>query len=283
MLDHVPVRVWLLIAIAAAAYAPTRYIFSHFNQRTSARDIMQSAQSLDHQTSGSLTRNLVFLVALIALAAFIYTPAAAQFAQSPTFWPILMAACGAWSLFTVFKGATNGKIEPFARGFNNTYERHLMPKRFWASMTWNALFGLMCFWIGFQMIGQESLDICYDRLNNHSPQDEITACNKLIRTRKNGDGDLANLLAARGTAYHRLGDYEHAMIDYTAALRLDPHDSASHYNRGLISQQRGDVSGAVAEFRAAVREDPNNAEAHQQLTEAEKAKRDSQSAQPSRP
>ena len=51
-----------------------------------------------------------------------------------------MACLSLWPLFTVVQGYRKGLIEPFARGFYNTYEREGGP-RFWASMGWNALLG----------------------------------------------------------------------------------------------------------------------------------------------
>lgn len=275
MFNEVPVRIWLLIAITATAFTPARYIFRYLTQSVSAQDITQSARDFDEQASAKFARNLTLLVALVALAAFIYTPAAANFAQSPSFWPLLMAACGAWSLFTVVKGATGGTIEPLAKGFHNTYERVTQPKRFWASMTWNALFGVMCFWIGFQMSADAPTkaleDRCYDRKDTFKPQDEIVACSTLISDRTRYGGSLASIIAARGVAYHKLGDYRRAMTDYSRALDLDPHDSSSHYNRGLIYQQNGDDRNAVTEFDAAIREDANNADARNRLAEIQTA------------
>ncbi len=55
------------------------------------------------------------------------------------------------------------------------------------------------------------------------------------------------------------------MEDYGRALDLDPHDSSSHYNRGLIYQQNGDDRDAVTEFDAAICEDANNADARNRL------------------
>ncbi len=105
-----------------------------------------------------------------------------------------MAGCGAWSLFTVVKGATVGTIEPFTKGFHNTYERVTQPKRFWASMTWNAVFGVMCFWIGYQMFADaptEALeDRCYDRRDTFKRTEEIEACSTLIIDREKYGGNL---------------------------------------------------------------------------------------------
>lgn len=276
MFNDVPVRTWLLIAIAAAAFTPARYVFRYFTQSLSAHDIAQSAQDFDLGNANKLSRNLAFLIALIVLAVFICTPAAADFAKSPTFWPVLMVAMGAWSLSTVFKSLMVGNIEPIVRGVSNTYQRGTEPKRFWASLTWNSFLGVMCLWLGFQIFVDAPTkaleDRCYDRKNSLKPQDELVSCNTLLGDRKEYGGNLASIVAARGVAYHKLGDYRRAMADYSRALDLDPHDSSSHYNRGLIYQQSGYDRNAVTEFDAAIREDANNADARNRLAEIQAAR-----------
>ncbi len=103
-----------------------------------------------------------------------------------------MIGCGGWSLFTVARGFSKGQIEPFARGFYNTYEREAQPKRFWASMAWNSIFGCLLLWLAFVTNGQASAEAaerqCYDQHNAFSAQEELAACNKLIS--KSNESDL---------------------------------------------------------------------------------------------
>jgi tetratricopeptide (TPR) repeat protein len=266
MFKQVPVQVWLLLAIMAAGYAPARYIYEYIAKAPSRRDITRPPEDLTWRTSALLARNLAFLGALAALAVFIFTPAATQFAHSPAFWPILAAAGGVFALFTVVRALSLGQIQPLARGFNNTYERDSQPKRFWASMAWNSFFGCLCLWLAFKMIEQAPIqaleDQCYDTKNIYSPQDGVAACNKLIAKRAKGDTGVANLLAARGSAYFRLGDYRRATTDYTEAVRLDPNDSSSYYNTGLIDEQLGDRGLAIDSFSSAIQADAENADAY---------------------
>ena len=88
MFDQVPVRVWLLIAIAAIAFTPTRYLYRYIAHSPSGRDITQPPPDLGWRKSGKFVRNLSIVAALLGLAIFIFTPTAEQFAQSPHFWPI---------------------------------------------------------------------------------------------------------------------------------------------------------------------------------------------------
>lgn len=265
MFKQVPPQIWLLIAIGAAAYVPALYVYRHFVHSPSRRDITRPTEDLSWRTSSQLTRSLAILAALAGFAIFIFTPAASQFAHSPKFLPLLAAASGAWALVTVARGFSTGRIEPFSRGFNETYERVSQPKRFWASMTWNTLLGILCLWLAFevneQAIWQPLEDRCYDRNDSHSPQDELAACNELI-SKRGSDKDVAAFIAARGSAYYRLRDYPKAKVDYTRAVRLNPQDSSAHYNLGLVAEHFGDRERAATHYGDAIRVDPENADAY---------------------
>ncbi len=68
MLDKVPAQVWILVAIAAVAYTPARYVFRHVSHAPSKRDITQLPEDLDWRTNGWLIRNGALLIGLAALA-----------------------------------------------------------------------------------------------------------------------------------------------------------------------------------------------------------------------
>jgi hypothetical protein len=150
MFKQVPAQAWLLLAIGAPAYAPALYVYRYIVMSPSGRDITQPVEDLSWRTSPQFVRNVAILTALAALSVFIFTATAAQFAHSPNFLPILMIAGGAWSLFTVIRGFVTGQIEPLARGFHNTYQRETQPKRFWVSISWNAVFGFFLHLARFQ-------------------------------------------------------------------------------------------------------------------------------------
>ena len=266
MFENVPTEAWLLVAIAAAVYAPARFLFNYMAHSPSRRDITLPKEDLSWRTSRQLVRNLAILGGLIALAIFIFTPAAAAFAQSPSFFPILMVALGGWAISTVARGFGTGLIEPFSRGLHKEYERQSQPKRFWTSMGWNAIVGCGSLLLGYQMHKEGPMlalsDQCYDADAN-VPQQQVAACNQLIVEYGN-DGDVATWLALRGSAYYRLKDYDRAKTDYREAVRLDPNDSSSHYNLGLVDTQEGNLTGAVANYTAALRIEPDNASAYLQ-------------------
>ena len=263
MFENVPARIWLLITIAAVAYAPVLYLYRYIAHSPSRRDITQPPEDLSWRTSSQLARNLVILAALVGLAIFIFTPAAAQLAHSPNFWPILIAAGGIWALFTVPKGLQTGQIEPFIRGVYTTYERQAQPKRFWASMGWNTFLGCLCLWLALEISEQSVQERCLNERYTYAPREALSACNRLI----DSDGPLGHLSLSdafmyRGIAHYGLQDYKLATADYAEAIRLQSDYFEAYYNRGLSYQQIDDSQRAIADFTAAIRLRPDNADAH---------------------
>jgi tetratricopeptide (TPR) repeat protein len=173
-----------------------------------------------------------------------------------------MVAGGAWALSTVGWGLAIGRIQPITKGFGKIYQRETQPKRFWASLAWNAIVGCMCLWLAFKVNEQSSNDRCYNTRNTYSAQEEIAACNRSIADRKKTDGNLADLTEARGAAYYRIGDYLRALIDYNSAIRLGTKDSSSFYNRALVYENLGDYRRAVSDYDEAIRLQDGNADAH---------------------
>ena len=164
----------------------------------------------------------------------------------------------------VVRGYTKGRIEPFARGFYNTYERETQPKRFWLSMGWNALMGAFLLWAGFERVWDGPAQALSNRCHDFDgpPKEQLSACNQLVTTGGMTGAELSDLMNARGSAYYRLGDYAHATSDYTAAIRLDPSDSTSRYNRALVDEQLGDRPRAISDYGEAIRLQPDDSDAY---------------------
>lgn len=263
MFKDVPIQVWLLLAIAATGYAPARYLLRYNASSPSKRDITQPPEDLSWRTSDKLYQSLGIVVGLAALSIFIFTRTAAAFAQSPTFWPLLIAGIGAWALVSVLKGFRTGQIMPFVRGVNRTYERQAQPRRFWASMSWNGLLGSLLLGgggFGIAELPKQALrDQCYDEKNSHSAQQQLAGCNRLISGSEHRP-DAAQWLALRGTAYYRLKDYQRAQDDYIEAVRLNPKDAASFYNLALVDEQRGNAAKAINDYTAAIAVRPDDAD-----------------------
>jgi tetratricopeptide (TPR) repeat protein len=74
-----------------------------------------------------------------------------------------------------------------------------------------------------------------------------------------------NFVAAyvyRGIAYGEKGDYDRAIADFTATLRIDPDDAKAYNNRGKGYYYKKDYNRAIADYTAALRIDPDYADAY---------------------
>lgn len=254
------------MAIAAVASLPARFVLRYLAHSPSRRDITKAAEDASWRTPGKLIQNLALLAGLAALAVFIFTPAAASIAQSPSFVPMLFFGVGCWTVATIAKGFLTGSITPFSRGLNADFSRQSQPKRYWASMAWNGVLGLGMISSAIYLYLQGPIlaleEQCYENADvPPSPKQQLAACNQLIATNRS-DQDLARLRSARGTAYFRLEDFRRAKADYGEAVHLDPKDSSSYYNLGLVNERIGDVTAALGNYTAALRVDPNNEDAY---------------------
>jgi tetratricopeptide (TPR) repeat protein len=55
----------------------------------------------------------------------------------------------------------------------------------------------------------------------------------------------------RGNAYAGKGDYDHAIADFDVAVKLNPKYAEAFYNRGLAKRKKGDATAADADIAQA--------------------------------
>jgi tetratricopeptide (TPR) repeat protein len=78
----------------------------------------------------------------------------------------------------------------------------------------------------------------------------------------------------RGAAYHAKGDLDHAITDYSAAIRLNPKFTTALINHGVAYASKGHFDSAIADYSEAIRLDPRSAIAHNNRGSAYQAKGD---------
>jgi tetratricopeptide (TPR) repeat protein len=89
----------------------------------------------------------------------------------------------------------------------------------------------------------------------------ILACTRAIESNGFAGIELAKLLTNRGVELKLKGNLDAAIIDYTAALALDPANMFGFNNRGNALRDKGDLQGAIADYTQAIRIDPDYATA----------------------
>src|SRR3954451_20848803 len=91
-----------------------------------------------------------------------------------------------------------------------------------------------------------------------TPDVQAEACTSLIDSGRYTRQNLAILHSNRGIAYGKAGDYDRAIADFDAALRINPNHMRAYLNRGNANFSRRDYDRAVADFSQAIRIEPRN-------------------------
>jgi tetratricopeptide (TPR) repeat protein len=89
----------------------------------------------------------------------------------------------------------------------------------------------------------------------------ISLCDSLISNEKNTPPDRIRAVLARAAAYSRKQQYDRAIADYGAALKLDPAQADAFNHRGEVWRNKGDRPHALADFAAAIRLNPQHSSA----------------------
>jgi lipoprotein NlpI len=80
----------------------------------------------------------------------------------------------------------------------------------------------------------------------------IKHCTAAIETRKANSDMLAQWYVQRGVQWATKGDYDRAIADHTAALKLDAKARHANYYRGAAYSNKGEFERAITDFDAAI-------------------------------
>ncbi len=119
---------------------------------------------------------------------------------------------------------------------------------------------LWCFWYQFAIAvccvlvssGSAPAQSAHDICYKGDGDKGIAACDQAIRLNPNDAYSYYN----RGNAWLRKGDYDKAIADYGEAIRLVPGKDASYYNRGNAWLRKGDYDKAIVDYNEAIRLSP---------------------------
>ena len=126
----------------------------------------------------------------------------------------------------------------------------------------------------------KNVELC-NGIDRSSPEPQITGCTALIDAGNDTTRVLAIAHNNRGDALIAKGDYDSAIADYDAAIKLDPTYVKPFNNRGVAYLKKGEYARAIKEFDQAIKFNPtyanafaNRAEAYKKMREYARAAQD---------
>jgi tetratricopeptide (TPR) repeat protein len=90
----------------------------------------------------------------------------------------------------------------------------------------------------------------------------VAACTRALETGSLSRTDRVRAYNHRGILWKRKGDYDRAIADFTAAIRINPKYSSAYTNRGVAYVEEHDYDRALADYNVAIRLDPKDAVAY---------------------
>jgi tetratricopeptide (TPR) repeat protein len=76
------------------------------------------------------------------------------------------------------------------------------------------------------------------------------------------NSDIADAHCKRGDAYHDMGKYNKAIVEYNVAIKLNPNHASAHYNRAFAYGQIAEYEKAIADYDRVIELDPSDALAY---------------------
>lgn len=113
---------------------------------------------------------------------------------------------------------------------------------------------------GFLTVTPAFADHRSDCAQSDVPSVIISSCGHLIADGKETAEVKAIAYANRGTAYQKNADFDAAIADYTAAIKLNPKLARAYFNRGVGMYRKKETKSAIADFSEAIRLDPKDPE-----------------------
>src|SRR5947207_11766173 len=119
-----------------------------------------------------------------------------------------------------------------------------------------SLVHMLCVALGPLLAGALSPALADDRQDCEKAkrEDAIAACTRFIGAQNAKPQDLLFAHMNRGIKYRLGADYDRAIADFDAAIKLDPKHSPSYRQRGWAYQYKRDYDRAFADADEAMRQ-----------------------------
>lgn len=93
-------------------------------------------------------------------------------------------------------------------------------------------------------------------------QSTIREANSLLKYANRTDPQASRrsiqTIFKRAYAYHRIGNFANAKLNYEECIRIDNKWALPYYNRACIYHANGNAEGAVKDLNSAIKLNPNN-------------------------
>lgn len=99
---------------------------------------------------------------------------------------------------------------------------------------------------------QVVIDACLDRSGKNAPPRIIQACTESLAHDVLPSDQRYFLIASRADAYFIHGDWRQALDDYSAAIKLAPHNGELYYDRAVVFASRSEDDAALHDFNTAM-------------------------------
>jgi tetratricopeptide (TPR) repeat protein len=117
----------------------------------------------------------------------------------------------------------------------------------------------MTTWVCETQLNREEqvvIDACLDRSGKTALPRIIQACTESLDRKLLDSDQRVFLVASRADAYFVNGEWQHALDDYDAAIKLAPRNGVLYYDRGIVLASRSDDDAALRDFDSAMVNDP---------------------------
>tara|TARA_R110000868_G_scaffold91999_10_gene255013 strand:+ start:9997 stop:10557 length:561 start_codon:yes stop_codon:yes gene_type:complete len=107
--------------------------------------------------------------------------------------------------------------------------------------------------------GIEASNNCYDQFRSGNMNAAINYCTAAIESGDLDNDELVGALINRGVAFRNIKEFERAVVDYTAALKLAPGDAMIYANRANARRELGELKKALGDANNAIKLDGERA------------------------
>src|SRR5262245_21494549 len=98
----------------------------------------------------------------------------------------------------------------------------------------------------------------WDRLDcaGANPDRKMASCTRVLNDTGESQSNRTAAYIYRGMAWRDQADFDRAIADFDAAIRLDPNSALAYAHRGTAWQNKGNYQRVIADLTEAIRLDP---------------------------